>query len=211
MCRVIFVPILLVFAFSTDALDLTVEERAAIESRIRPAGNVCLLGQNDCVTDQSGAAVPASVSNSSSSPPSAVSRSNASVKLVDGGCNLTIEAGDSLQFSLRSMTLPASCGEISVTLNHTGNMPASAMGHNWVLTQDEDSASVASDGANAGIDNDYVPTNDSRVVAYTKLIGGGQSATVSFSSGKLDPSREYTFFCSFPGHSFVMRGTFKLK
>ena len=204
MRRVFLVPILLVFAISTSALDLTVEQRAAIESRIKPTGKVCLLGQNDCVTN------PSNISASTASPSSEVSSSKAAAKPENGGCSLTIEAGDSLQFSLQSMAVSASCKEISITLNHTGNMPASAMGHNWVLTTDIDSASVASDGANAGIERDYVPSNDTRVIAYTKLIGGGQSDTVSFSSDKLDQSSKYTFFCSFPGHSFVMRGTFQL-
>jgi len=42
------------------------------------------------------------------------------------------------------------------------------------------------------------------------LIGGGQSTTVAIPVGKLKAGESYAFFCSFPGHSSIMRGTISL-
>ena len=201
MCRYIFITSLFVLAFSTQAEDLTSEQRSAIESRIKPAGKVCLLGQTNC---GSGSVSTVSVGDNGLQPSSEKASSSAE------GCSFDIEVGDSLQFSMEAMSVSASCKDITVNLRHTGNMPASAMGHNWVLTKDSDSAEVAADGADAGMDNDYVKPEDARVIAYTPLIGGGESTSITFSFDKLDSSSEYIFFCSFPGHSFVMRGVLKI-
>ena len=46
--------------------------------------------------------------------------------------------------------------------------------------------------------------------AHTKIIGGGESDSVTFPVAKLAAADSYTFFCSFPGHSSIMKGTLKL-
>ena len=205
MCRYIIIASLFVLTFSTSAADLTNEQRSAMESRIKPAGKVCLLGQTDCSRG-----LGSNVSESSAGLQSTNHTDNTKISSSAEGCSFDIEVGDSLQFSMESMSVSASCPDITVNLRHTGNMPASAMGHNWVLSKDADSAEVASDGADAGIDNHYVKPGDARVIAYTTLIGGGESDSITFSSEKLDSDNEYIFFCSFPGHSFVMRGVLKI-
>ena len=201
MCRYIFVTSLVLLALSIQAEDLTSEERLAIESRIKPAGKVCLLGQTDCGSGL----VPTLVGNDID-----LQSSDERISSSAEGCSFDIEVGDNLQFSMEAMSVSASCKDVTVNLRHIGNMPVSAMGHNWVLTKDSDSAEVASDGADAGIDNDYVKPADARVIAYTPLIGGGESTSITFSFNKLDSNSEYTFFCSFPGHSFVMRGVLNI-
>ena len=49
------------------------------------------------------------------------------------------------------------------------------MGHNWVLTKTADMAGVASDGATASVANDHIKPGDARVIAHTKIVGGGES------------------------------------
>ena len=61
-------------------------------------------------------------------------------------------------------------------------------------------------GAKAGAAANYVPAGDARVLAATKLIGGGQTTSVAIPGSKLKAGGDYTFFCSFPGHSALMRG-----
>ena len=121
-------------------------------------------------------------------------------------CEQIIEGNDALQFNSKAMTVSAGCQTVTVTLKHTGQLPANIMGHNWVLTKSSDFMAVAQAGGAAGLENDYVPQNDSRVIAYSKIIGGGESATVSFSTAGLSKSESYTFFCSFPGHYAIMQG-----
>ena len=48
-------------------------------------------------------------------------------------CALVIEGNDAMQYNLKEMSVPATCKEVTVTLNHTGKLPVTAMGHNWVL------------------------------------------------------------------------------
>ncbi len=122
-------------------------------------------------------------------------------------CDQIIEGNDALQFNSKAMTVSAGCETITVTLKHTGQLPANIMGHNWVLTKSSDFMPVAQAGGGAGLENDYVPQNDSRVIAYSKIIGGGETTTVSFSTADLSKSESYTFFCSFPEHYAIMQGS----
>lgn len=124
-------------------------------------------------------------------------------------CELTIDGDDRMQFSTKAMSAPASCKEVTVTLKHTGKLPKNTMGHNWVLSETSEYQSVAQAGQNAGISNNYVPPSDERVIAYTDVIGGGESASVTFSTEGLK-GKDLTFFCSFPGHWAIMKGTFTL-
>jgi azurin len=84
------------------------------------------------------------------------------------------------------------------------------MGHNWVLSQNAVVQAVATEGMSAGLAANYVPQGDARVVAFSKVIGGGETTSVTFSTSGLTVGEGYTFFCSFPGHSYSMRGAFNV-
>jgi azurin len=126
-------------------------------------------------------------------------------------CNQVIEGNDMLQFNLKEMVVSSSCSEITVTLKHTGAMPANVMGHNWVLTNTADFMPVATAGGGAGMANNYVPVNDARVIAASAVIGGGAETSVTFSGDLLSAGGDYTFFCSFPGHYMIMKGSFVVR
>lgn len=121
-------------------------------------------------------------------------------------CELTIAGNDAMQYDKQSLEVAADCTEVKLTLTHTGKLPAAAMGHNWVLTETAVFQAVATAGTSAGLANDYVPKDDKRVIAHTKIIGGGESTSVTFSTSALKKGGDYTFFCSFPGHWSVMKG-----
>lgn len=134
----------------------------------------------------------------------------ASLPAFAASCDITVGSTDTMQYSLREITVPKSCKRFEVTLNHTGRLPITAMGHNWVLSKAADAAGVASDGIPAGPGNQYVKPGDPRVLAFTKLIGGGDATSVKFDVARLAPGETYSFFCTFPGHSNIMRGSLKL-
>ena len=71
-------------------------------------------------------------------------------------CEITVVSNDMMQFDKKSITVDKSCKEFKVTLTHSGKLPKTAMGHNWVLTKASDARGVAADGMGAGIDNSYV-------------------------------------------------------
>jgi len=121
-------------------------------------------------------------------------------------CAVTIGANDAMQFDKKAITVSKACKKFTVTLNHTGKLAKNIMGHNWVLTKTEDSQAVATDGVAAGVDKNYLKEGDTRVIAATKLVGGGESTTVDLPVAKLAKG-SYTFFCSFPGHVALMKGT----
>ena len=125
-------------------------------------------------------------------------------------CEQVIEGNDMLQFNLKEMKVSAACDSVTVTLKHTGVMAAEIMGHNWVLTTDSDFMPVATAAAGAGLENNYVPVGDDRVLSATSIIGGGEETSVTFSIGSLSAGDDYTFFCSFPGHFAIMKGSFKV-
>ncbi|MDO4591958.1 MAG: azurin [Comamonadaceae bacterium] len=125
-------------------------------------------------------------------------------------CAVTIEGNDQMQFNVKNVEVPQSCSKFTMTLKHTGKMPKSSMGHNIVLTSTADYTAAAADGMKAGAANEYVKPNDTRVIAYTKVIGGGETTSVDVDVSKLKAGTDYTYFCSFPGHSFIMKGALKL-
>jgi len=129
-----------------------------------------------------------------------------SSRAEEASCAVTIEVGDSLYFSQKEITVDRSCESFSLTLKHVGKMPASSMGHNWVLTKTEDFEGAVTDGQRSGLDNNFIKPGDKRVLAATKVIGGGEETTISFDPSMLEPGGDYTFFCSFPAHFVLMRG-----
>lgn len=122
-------------------------------------------------------------------------------------CTAEIDGNDAMQFSKSTLTVPHSCKNFTVKLKHVGKMPKAAMGHNWVLTKAADMAGVVTEGAAAGLDKNYVKANDTRVIAHTKVVGGGESDSVTFATSALKAGDSYMYFCSFPGHSAIMKGT----
>ena len=124
-------------------------------------------------------------------------------------CKVEITGTDAMQYDKKEIAVAADCTEVEVTLHHSGKLPAQAMGHNWVLAKTADLAGVATDGIAAGFANDHIKKGDTRVIAHTKIVGGGQSATVTFSTSALKAGEAYSFFCTFPGHSSIMKGAFK--
>ncbi len=126
-------------------------------------------------------------------------------------CAITVVSNDMMQFDKKAISVSKSCKDFTVTLEHSGKLPKTAMGHNIVITKAADARAVATDGMSAGIDNSYVKSGDSRVIALTKVIGGGESTSVTFPVSKLSAGEKYKFFCSFPGHIGIMIGDLTLQ
>ena len=133
-----------------------------------------------------------------------------SAPAMAAGCETVVESNDAMQFNSKAISVPAACKQFTVKLKHVGKMPKSAMGHNWVLAKTADMQGVANDGIAAGVDKDYLKAGDARVIAHTKVIGGGETDSVTFAVNKLKAGDDYTFFCSFPGHSGIMKGALTL-
>lgn len=121
-----------------------------------------------------------------------------------GNCATTVEANDAMQFNTKEIQVSKACKEFTITLKHTGTQPKTSMGHNIVIGKAEDMDGIFKDGVGAA-DTDYVKPDDARVVAHTKLIGGGEEASLTLDPAKL-AGGEYKFACTFPGHGALMNG-----
>lgn len=123
-------------------------------------------------------------------------------KVEDGA--IVLESTDQMTFSTNEIRVKA--GEkVTLTLKHVGKMPVEVMGHNFVLLkQGTDLAAFAGKAMNAKA-TDYVPAGSEEVIVHTKMIGGGESTTITFDAPE---KGTYDFMCSFPGHYAIMKGKF---
>lgn len=120
---------------------------------------------------------------------------------------IVIEGDDMMRFDVEQFSV--SPGQmVRLTLNHVGSLPAQAMGHNVVIIYpDDDIFDFGGDvgEAGGGLHDDYVPESlRDRVVAFTEIIGGGETTVVEFQAPS-EPG-EYPYLCSFPGHFGQMNG-----
>lgn len=121
-----------------------------------------------------------------------------------GNCAATVESNDNMQFNTKDIQVSKACKEFTITLKHTGTQPKASMGHNLVIAKAEDMDGVFKDGVGAA-DTDYVKPDDARVIAHTKLIGGGEESSLTLDPAKLADG-DYKFACTFPGHGALMNG-----
>lgn len=123
----------------------------------------------------------------------------------DDAATVTIELNstDQMTFDQTELRVPAG-SKVKFTLHHTGKMPVTAMGHNFVLLNQGVDLEEFSKSAIGAKDNDYIPA-DADIIAHTRLIGGGESDEITFDA---PAAGEYDFLCSFPGHHAMMKGKF---
>jgi len=111
---------------------------------------------------------------------------------------------DQMQFDKKVMRVKEG-QEVTIVLKHTGKMAANIMGHNFVLLKPGIDIGDFGSKASAAKASDYIPDGGKDVIAHTKMIGGGETASVTF---KAPAKGEYDFICSFPGHYGIMKGKF---
>ena len=174
-----------------------------------PAASSTPAAASEAATAASEAATAASEAATAASE--AATAASEAAPAASGDCKATIDSDDAMKYDPKEITVPSSCKQFSITLKHNGKMPAAAMGHNVVIAKTADKDGVLADGAAAKIENNFVKPNDERVVAHTKLIGGGQEDTLTFDVSKLAAGEAYEYFCSFPGHYAMMNGKLTVK
>ncbi|MBW3917419.1 azurin [Neisseria meningitidis] len=137
-------------------------------------------------------------------PASEAASADAAAAPAADNCAATVESNDNMQFNTKDIQVSKACKEFTITLKHTGTQPKASMGHNLVIAKAEDMDGVFKDGVGAA-DTDYVKPDDARVVAHTKLIGGGEESSLTLDPAKLADG-DYKFACTFPGHGALMNG-----
>lgn len=129
----------------------------------------------------------------------------------EGTKEIIITGNDAMQFDLKKFDV--SSGEsVQITFKNIGSLPKIAMGHNLVVLKKGVDAlafgqKVLASGGSAT--NPLPQSLLGDVVAHTKLLGPGESETISFNVPK--ESGDYQYVCTFPGHFAMMRGTMEVK
>ena len=119
---------------------------------------------------------------------------------------IVLNSNDTMKFD-QNMLLVEAGKTITLTLNHTGKFGKRGMGHNFVLLKADVDVSDFAQRAASAMKTEYIPEGD-EIIAYTKLLGGGDSDTIKFKAPK---KGIYTFICTFPGHWQLMKGKFIVK
>ncbi|MGB0948966.1 MAG: azurin [Marinirhabdus sp.] len=129
----------------------------------------------------------------------------AAKKNDDKKVNVPLTGNDLMQFNKKEIRVRAG-QEVTLTLTHVGKQELLVMGHNFVLLKpDTDINAFAQEAAAVGKDGDWIPNDGENVIAHTKMIGGGQSTSVTFTA---PAPGSYDFICSFSGHAALMQGKF---
>ena len=119
--------------------------------------------------------------------------------------NIGLTGNDMMQFSTKELKVKAGA-EVTLTMRHIGKGGLKVMGHNFVLLKPGTKIPTFSlEAANAGEGQNWIPNDGKDVIAHTKMIGGGQSTSITFTAPAVGT---YDFICSFPGHSGLMKGKF---
>jgi azurin len=119
--------------------------------------------------------------------------------------NIGLTGNDQMQYDKKEIRVKAG-QEVTLTLRHVGKMQLQVMGHNFVLLKEGvEIPAFAIEAGNAGPPKGWIPNDGKDVIAYTKMIGGGQSTSITFTAPAVGT---YDFICSFPGHWALMKGVF---
>ncbi len=124
---------------------------------------------------------------------------------------IELTGSDQMQYSTK--TLEVTAGDtVVLTLKHIGKLPKAAMGHNFVLLKPDTKVPDFSMKAMKAAATEYIPDDEESkkvIVAHTKLVGGGESDTVTFTAPA--EAGAYPYICSFPGHFALMQGVLTVK
>ncbi|MDN5202542.1 azurin [Fulvivirgaceae bacterium BMA10] len=137
-----------------------------------------------------------STSEEQTEQPSSEAAENSLIKLV-------INSNDQMRYDQEELRVKAGA-TVELTLNHTGELAKEVMGHNLVILKPGTDITAFAQKAIAAKDTEYIPEGD-EIIIHTKLIGGGESTTITFTA---PAAGTYDFICTFPGHYALMKGKF---
>lgn len=117
--------------------------------------------------------------------------------------HIEIEGNDEMKFDKTLFKIKAG-QDVKLTLKNVGKLPKESMAHNVVILQQGTDVQAFGEAAVTDKANDHIPASMKLdVVAHTKLLGPGESDTITIN---IKEPGVYDFICSFPGHFGSMKG-----
>ena len=125
-------------------------------------------------------------------------------------CEIKIEGSDMMKYDVSEITLDTSCKQTKISLKHAGKLPINAMGHNVVIVEEKNLSKITQQiNFSLGVEKGYLPDSED-IIFISAMVGGGDTTELEMDMSKLDKTKNYIFFCSFPGHWALMRGKIKI-
>ena len=119
--------------------------------------------------------------------------------------HIELEGMDDMKYDKSLFKIKAG-QEVKLTFKNVGKLPKEAMGHNVVILKEGTDTEAFALEALKQKANDYVPQSaemKNDIIAHTKLLGPGESDTITFT---ITEPGVYTYLCTFPGHHGTMHG-----
>ncbi|MDR3273559.1 MAG: azurin [Flavobacteriaceae bacterium] len=117
----------------------------------------------------------------------------------------TVEGTDQMTYNVTE--LKAKAGKpITITFKNVGKQAKSIMGHDLIVLKEGTNVDEFGKVAILAKATDYIPASGPEadaIIAHTKLLGPGESDTITFT---IDKPGTYDYICSFPGHYALMKG-----
>lgn len=89
--------------------------------------------------------------------------------------------------------------KVTVTLTNIGKTPKKAMAHDFtLLKQGTDVRRFLDEGSTHAAQDYIAPDFANAVIAHTKLLGPGESDTITFTAPYI--AGDYVYLCDFPAH-----------
>jgi azurin len=120
---------------------------------------------------------------------------------------IVITANDQMQFSTKAFGVAAG-SEVVIILQNVGTMAKEVMGHNLTVLNAGTAVPEFATKAMAAKETDYIPQGDAAILAHTRLLGPGESDTLTFTA---PAAGEYPYVCTFPGHFAMRQGVMTVK
>jgi azurin len=124
---------------------------------------------------------------------------------------IELTGNDQMQYSTKAIEVTA--GEkVTLVFKHIGQLPKTAMGHNVVILKPGTPVPAFATKAMQAAATEYIPQDEESkklIVAHTKLIGGTESDTLTFTAPA--EAGAYPYICTFPGHFALMQGVLTVK
>jgi azurin len=109
-----------------------------------------------------------------------------------------ITVRDEMKYDLTSFEVKPG-QKVQLTVKNIGKLPKESMGHEVaVLAWNTDAAKFVEEGLEHPETDFIAPEQQSKVLAHTKLLGPGESDTITFTAPRIPAS--YDYVCTFPGH-----------
>jgi azurin len=185
--------------------------RSSLVQALAVTSTIAMVAFSSCTKKESApeSAAPVqatSAANTQATPAPAGSAAPAAASNATAQAELTIATdGDNLYFDKKEMEAKAGQA-VKITFKNNSSA-ASNMNHNWVLVKPGTEQQVATDSMQAGEAKDWVAEGPN-VLGHTKLAKPGETVSTVIT---MPAAGDYTYICTFPGHSMTMKGTLHVK